>query len=763
MRSAHMLGIGAVLILGCNPDSKVGVRHEPPAVTIAEPSDQSEFSRGEEVVFKALVSTLDGSELTDLTHTWVTGNTSMCASDVVPGDGMADCKYIFDEIGEASVTVTVVDPQLDSVSNSITVTIVVNEPPEITIVTPEEDDVYEPTDLIILEANVNDAEDLPDRLAVSVTSSVDGQLPLLGAPTSDGVFSVATYLTHGLHLLTFIVEDTAGQTAQDSVSIGVNGRPTAPSVSVIPDPAASGDALQATLLAESVDPDGDLLTYTYDWYVDSVLFSSGSNINVPSGVTIRDEFWEVRVTPHDDFGPGHEGMAFVIISNSAPSIDSVTIVPSVADTNEDLIGLPTGWMDQDLDPEKYKFLWYTNQTPDLAEITDTFPHSKTSRGDEIQLEVTPYDSYDSGAPVLSPPLTIENAPPSKPVIQIDPPGPGPDSDLQCQILLASTDPDGDVVTYEYEWYQNGLLTTNNTSKVLGTDTVVGDAWECHVLPYDGDYGPEATATVIVSDVVAPDAPTIDAIDPYRNVDEATLTGTCEIDCDISIYCEDSTQSWTETDICNGIGEFTHDLDLTPGETTSCFLTCEDDQGNLSANSNTVITEACAVKDTFEDASGYGDLPQDAVDQWGQLVDDGATIIVLEGNILDFSDEDWFFVETTDDLSADETAGIDYYNFVVDVTDGSSVYSVLVYRGGYDTSDIECPSSTTSGYSSYSDFNEDVGNSDHAQPTDSRDCGAPLANDCTDYSSVYYIQVLRDSAQSLSCQHYELTISNGVWP
>ena len=47
----------------------------------------------------------------------------------------------------------------------------------------------------------------------------------------------------------------------------------------------------------------------------------------------------------------------------------------------------------------------------------------------------------------------------------------------------------------------------------------------------------------------------------------------------------------------------------------------------------------------------------------------------------------------------------------------------------------------------------------------RECGYALdetRNECTDYTTPYYINVIRNAAQPWSCDPYELTITNGNW-
>jgi hypothetical protein len=53
---------------------------------------------------------------------------------------------------------------------------------------------------------------------------------------------------------------------------------------------------------------------------------------------------------------------------------------------------------------------------------------------------------------------------------------------------------------------------------------------------------------------------------------------------------------------------------------------------------------------------------------------------------------------------------------------------------------------------------------HSIPSDTRSCsgGSALYNNCADDSRDFYIKVVRKSSVSMSCQHYELEITNGVW-
>ena len=126
----------------------------------------------------------------------------------------------------------------------------------------------------------------------------------------------------------------------------------------------------------------------------------------------------------------------------------------------------------------------------------------------------------------------------------------------------------------------------------------------------------------------------------------------------------------------------------------------------------------------EDSTGYGDTCTNPVIDWSTLADDGVTTISVVGNLLDAGDEDWYLVETSDSA----TSGINYYNFHVELVDGSGDYAFVVYEGGCSSGNLDCSSSSTSdpegsGYTEYQYFVEDVGDGGHSIPSDTRSCAS----------------------------------------
>ena len=749
---------------GACGDDAIKIIRSPPSVTIVEPVPDTSFYAGENILFRAIAAgdTVD-ADLTLFSHQWSADSSLVCESAPVNADGSANCAISFESVGTHVVQVTVTDEDRETAVADTRVNIVTNNPPIIDILLPESGDGVSPGDLVVFEANVSDTEDSADKLIVTATSSQDGDLGFTATPSSSGEYTVATSaLSTGEHLLTFKVQDTGGQTGQDTLVLGINGRPVAPVVSISPDPADSGLSLKAEIDTEAMDPEGDSVTYRYDWYRDGAAYSSGSNAYVTGGITVRSEFWEVVVTPSDAYGEGDPGQASVNIGNSLPRIVSVGLTPDPADTTHSLTCVPAGFFDQDGDLPNYYYEWRRNGVTDTAETGNLYPSAKTARGDLMQCLASPYDSFGVGDAVLSSTLAIDNSPPTVPTVLIEPGTPEPEDDLYCKIIVDSTDADpGDVVTYTYQWYRTGVLSSVTSNTVPDTETSDGDTWQCTVIPDDGtDSGPAGTDVVAINDSTSPSAPVLDDPHGYRNEEEVTITGICEPSCSLLFYCTDSSTSWTETDSCTATGTLSTAISLTRGNVTECYATCTDGAGNTSPDSNTVQTEVCDPQDSYEDAAGYGNSGADPIDEWATLKDDGATTIKIEGNVVGDDEEDWYLISTLDDVAADVTAGKNTYDFSVEFSIGAGNYLMIVHKGGFTVSEQEC--ATTSGYTEYNDKVEDKEIS-HTGLTTLNECANGSAegyNNCEDMSQDYYIQVTRNTGVSESCQEYELTITNG---
>ena len=106
-------------------------------------------------------------------------------------------------------------------------------------------------------------------------------------------------------------------------------------------------------------------------------------------------------------------------------------------------------------------------------------------------------SGDDGEDTAAPPV---DQPPSAPVVAIEPSRPRDGEALSCVVTTPSEDPDGDPVTYRYEWTVDGAA--RGSEATLGAEhTAEGETVTCTVTPEAGglDGDPALDAVDVVPD------------------------------------------------------------------------------------------------------------------------------------------------------------------------------------------------------------------------------------------------------------------------
>ena len=265
------------------------------------------------------------------------------------------------------------------------------------------------------------------------------------------------------------------------------------------------------------------------WYKDGLLQSAfNDNLTVPSSATAKGQAWYFTVKPKDgtDFGALQTSPS-VTIQNSPPSIGGVNITPDPAYTDDTLTATPYGWYDADGDPEGYIYQWQkwdgANWQDISGETSNTLSSDNFVKEDQIKINCTPFDGEDYGTSKEDT-ITISNSPPSPaPVVDITPDFPFTTDDLVCTIITPSIDPDGDTVTYTYEWYKNDVLqsdlttvTTDLSVTLDSSNTHKGEVWKCVVTPYGSEPGPPGSDQSTIQN----SPPVLDQIG-NKTVDEET--------------------------------------------------------------------------------------------------------------------------------------------------------------------------------------------------------------------------------------------------
>lgn len=303
-------------------------------------------------------------------------------------------------------------------------------------------------------------------------------------------------------------DDTTDDTSDTEVT--GNQKPPAPSPRIEPSPAYVGDTLR--VVWDNVeDPDGDVLEYAVRWETDdtSVAFDIDER-EIPGEFVVKGQTWSVKVFARDGTARGPAGEASVTVSNSPPELTPVTLAP-LQPTAYDRISATTNAEDADGDKLTLTFTWKVNGTEVLSGVGErNLPPRNHSKDDVVQLTVTASDG-DDDTTRTSDTLTVINSAPGAPQIRFTPAYPGDGDPLNCEIVGAADDPDGDALTYTMVFEEDRTpfrseqgLSVGAVQTVPAARTQPGEVFTCIVRASDGtDFGTTAYAAVTI-DSAPPD-------------------------------------------------------------------------------------------------------------------------------------------------------------------------------------------------------------------------------------------------------------------
>ena len=619
-----------------------------PSCEITAPSTNSAGQQGDMVNFFASVSDPDVSA-SQLQVLWSSDKDGELGSSTPNGVGTVSFPYDGLSLNTHVISLTVRDDVGEECVADIIYT--VGSPPSLTLTSPLNNLLVNEGETVSFVAEVSDSEDSPNDISLTWESSLDGIFSNT-QPNSNGIAQFnSNSLSIGIHNITVTATDSSGLYVDEILSVTVNGLPSQPSLSIQPDPAYTDDDLVA-LATGSVDPEGAAIAYLYDWHLNGV--STGqTGGSLPASSTTKGQTWMVRVTPSDGITTGAFIEESIVIQNSLPEMQSVSISPLNPSSQDDLTCSYTA-VDADGDSISASYQWIMGGNT-LSSTTNLL-EGPFQQGDSIICRVTPDDGSSLGT-AMDATISITNTIPSLSNLVLSPLIVRTDDILTATVN--AVDADGDPLTLMWDWYVDsgsGAQLVLSNSGAAQNDSLDGvfyfeknDSVSLDLTVSDGYTSTSITSASITVANTAPSAfnVVITPTEPVAGLDDLTcISQGSDVDGDTVSF----SYAWT---VDGNVTSYTTDTisasDIADDEVWVCIVTPSDGVDSGAVNSATVTIGAdvegaqggsfCATAGQNTDSLGNQNiscLSENGVA--GEEASDSSSNIWQPGSIFIFSPE-----------------------------------------------------------------------------------------------------------------------------
>ncbi|HET6440052.1 MAG TPA: FG-GAP-like repeat-containing protein [Anaeromyxobacter sp.] len=291
--------------------------------------------------------------------------------------------------------------------------------------------------------------------------------------------------------------------------------PGAPEVAIEPPRPLRLVPSKAIVTRPALDPDGDAVTYSYEWLVDGVPIGVTGD-SLPGEKLRKGALVGVRVVASDGELQGPAALALARVADTPPGPVEIAIEQDKPHRSEPIrVKITKPATDVDEDPVSYEYRWVvTGTVQNLPAASAELPTGLFAKHQKVRVEAWGTDGELPG-PSASAEVTVLNSPPTAPTVVIQPEAPRKGQALRAVIAAAAQDADNDPLTYRFSWKKNGQPFAGAVAEgreIPGSAVARGDRFEVLVVANDGEVdGPPAAA--VVEAVNTPPLPPTVAIEP----------------------------------------------------------------------------------------------------------------------------------------------------------------------------------------------------------------------------------------------------------
>ena len=300
-----------------------------------------------------------------------------------------------------------------------------------------------------------------------------------------------------------------------------NTPPDPPQIALNPREPRAGDQVSVRIEKPALDPDGDGVSYEYEWSVDGTARPLARSESALAAIVAgKGHRIGVEVVAFDGEDRAPAVKAEVTVGNTPPPAPQLELLPARPRSGEP-VALKIGALSADVDgdPVSHAVVWNRNGTVVAGWTGAWVERGQLKKGERYLVKVTPSDGSGAGLPAQLE-FTVGNTAPGAARPAIAPAQPRAGESLSAQLAAPANDRDGDKLSYSWQWLRNGAPVAGLTSSTVPAgQTRKNEIWRAQVTASDGsENGPAALTEVRIGDT-RPGPPEIELLPAKRTTAE----------------------------------------------------------------------------------------------------------------------------------------------------------------------------------------------------------------------------------------------------